>query len=180
MYVMVVDGNKTTGKRSMEILNRFRVGGQTFIYHSANKAVEHAMYSPVDFAFVRRKLPDLSGEEVEQRIKFLQPITKIYLMDEEILVSPRGDISVGLPVTYPWEETENETAERWNKQQGNGAAPPLEQEGDRRISKTAAILIAVFLGGLGISRFLAGKIGIRILGLLTGGCFGIGWLVDLI
>ena len=43
------------------------------------------------------------------------------------------------------------------------------------MNKTAAILIAFFLGGLGVHRFMAG-----IIWLLTGGCFGIGWLVDLI
>ena len=48
------------------------------------------------------------------------------------------------------------------------------------MSKTAAILITIFLGGLGIHRFLAGKIGTGILWLCTAGCFGIGWLVDLI
>lgn len=48
------------------------------------------------------------------------------------------------------------------------------------MNKTAAILIAFFLGGLGVHRFMAGKIGTGIIWHLTGGCFGIGWLVDLI
>lgn len=48
------------------------------------------------------------------------------------------------------------------------------------MNKTAAILIAFFLGGLGVHRFMAGKIGTGIIWLLTDGCFGIGWLVALI
>lgn len=42
------------------------------------------------------------------------------------------------------------------------------------------LLLCIFVGGAGIHRFYAGKIGTDILYLLTGGLFGIGWLVDLI
>ena len=48
------------------------------------------------------------------------------------------------------------------------------------MSKIAAILITFFFGGLGVHRFLAGKIGTGILWLITGGLFGIGWLIDFI
>lgn len=47
-------------------------------------------------------------------------------------------------------------------------------------SKMVALLLCIFLGGLGIHRFYVGKIGTGIIWLLTGGCFGIGYIVDLV
>lgn len=46
--------------------------------------------------------------------------------------------------------------------------------------KTVALLLSIFLGGLGIDRFYLGYTGLGILKLLTGGCFGVLWIIDII
>lgn len=46
--------------------------------------------------------------------------------------------------------------------------------------KTVALLLCIFLGGLGIHLFYVGRIGKGILYLFTCGLFGIGWIVDII
>ncbi len=48
------------------------------------------------------------------------------------------------------------------------------------MDKTSALLITIFLGELGVHRFMSGKIGTGIIWLLTFGCFGIGYIVDVV
>lgn len=48
------------------------------------------------------------------------------------------------------------------------------------MSKAGAILITFFLGGLGVHRFLTGKIGTGVIWLLTGGACGIAGLLTLL
>lgn len=47
-------------------------------------------------------------------------------------------------------------------------------------SKTTALLLSVLVGGLGIDRFYLGYTGMGVLKLLTAGCFGILYIVDII
>ena len=49
-----------------------------------------------------------------------------------------------------------------------------------RKRKTSALLLCIFGGYLGLHRFYAGKVGSGFVYLFTGGCFGIGWIVDII
>ncbi len=45
---------------------------------------------------------------------------------------------------------------------------------------TTTLLLCIFLGFLGVHHFYVGKTGMGILWLFTGGCFGIGWIIDII
>lgn len=46
--------------------------------------------------------------------------------------------------------------------------------------KTTAIILSALLGGLGIDRFYLGYTGMGVLKLLTGGVFGVLWIIDII
>lgn len=52
--------------------------------------------------------------------------------------------------------------------------------GVSRKNKIVALLLAIFLGYIGVHRFYVGKGGTGIIYLFTGGIFGIGWFIDII
>ncbi len=47
-------------------------------------------------------------------------------------------------------------------------------------SKTTALILSVLVGGLGVDRFYLGYTGMGVLKLLTAGCFGILWIIDIV
>ena len=58
--------------------------------------------------------------------------------------------------------------------------PVFLNQADIGANWVTLLLLSIFLGGLGVDRFYVGKIGTGILKLITGGGFGIWYLIDLI
>jgi TM2 domain-containing membrane protein YozV len=55
----------------------------------------------------------------------------------------------------------------------------LSQFSSERKDRTTILVLSVLLGYAGVDRFMLGDTGMGILKLLTGGCCGILWLVDI-
>lgn len=47
-------------------------------------------------------------------------------------------------------------------------------------SKTTAFILSVFVGGLGIDRFYLGYTGMGVIKMLTAGCLGVLWIIDIV
>lgn len=47
-------------------------------------------------------------------------------------------------------------------------------------NKTTALILSILAGGIGVDRFYLGYTGMGVLKLLTGGCFGVLWIIDIV
>lgn len=61
-----------------------------------------------------------------------------------------------------------------------GSAAKICGQKVSRKSRLVALLLCIFLGGIGVHRYYIGKIGTGVLWTFTAGCFYIGWLIDII
>ncbi len=52
--------------------------------------------------------------------------------------------------------------------------------GKKQVNWVLVLILSIFLGQLGIDRFMMGQVGLGILKLITFGGFGIWWLIDVI
>lgn len=50
----------------------------------------------------------------------------------------------------------------------------------RNVNWIITLLMSIFFGTLGVDRFIMGHVGLGLLKLITGGGFGIWWLIDVI
>ena len=79
---------------------------------------------------------------------------------------------------------ENKMSENLNnasaKMMDNITGKNVDQSQKSEKGWAVTLILAIFLGYIGIHRFYVGKIGTGILWLFTGGCLGIGWLIDII
>ena len=56
----------------------------------------------------------------------------------------------------------------------------METTPTRKVNWMITLILSIFFGSLGVDRFMMGQIGWGILKLITGGGFGIWWLIDVI
>lgn len=56
----------------------------------------------------------------------------------------------------------------------------METTPTRKVNWIVTLILSIFFGSLGVDRFMMGQVGWGILKLITGGGFGIWWLIDVI
>lgn len=94
--------------------------------------------------------------------------------------SGRTTTTVGIPGTGLSYSTSKKTGAPTAAASADPIVPEVAVPVRSQKSKGVALVLCVLLGYMGIHRFYVGKIGTGILWLLTLGCFGIGWIVDIV
>lgn len=94
--------------------------------------------------------------------------------------SGRTTTTVGIPGTGLSYSTSKKMGAPTAAASADSIVPEVAVPVRSQKSKGVALVLCVLLGYMGIHRFYVGKIGTGILWLLTLGCFGIGWIVDIV
>lgn len=94
--------------------------------------------------------------------------------------SGRATTTVGIPGTGLSYSTSKKMGAPTAAASADPIVPEVAVPVRSQKSKGVALVLCVLLGYMGIHRFYVGKIGTGILWLLTLGCFGIGWIVDIV
>lgn len=99
------------------------------------------------------------------------------IIDKDCIICPKCGKQVG--------ELNNQNNDKniiinTNSSATSSASTTTRIHSGRPKDKWVALLLCIFLGGLGVHKFYEGKVGMGILYLLTMGLFGIGWLIDII
>ena len=97
-----------------------------------------------------------------------------------ISTSGRTTTTVGIPGTGLSYSTSKKMGAPTAAASADPIVPEVAVPVRSQKSKGVALVLCVLLGYMGIHRFYVGKIGTGILWLLTLGCFGIGWIVDIV
>lgn len=97
-------------------------------------------------------------------------------LDDAAVICPK----CGVPTANYWATQQPDPAQSGVQQtvQVNVTAPAASNVSTK--SRTVALGLCIFLGGLGVHRFYMGRVGLGLLYLFTVGLGGIGVLIDLI